>query len=69
MRPLLVTACQVAVLLTFVVGVPAAARRMPLLNVGKRQLSNDTALEKLTELTIEGAPQERRIAQDPKLGL
>ncbi len=57
MRPVILTACQVALLLTFAVGVPAAERRVPLLNVSKGQLPNDTALENQSKLTIENAPR------------
>jgi len=56
MRPVLI-ACEFALLLMIGAEVDAAERRVPLLNVSKGQLPNDTALEKRSKLTIEAAPQ------------
>lgn len=58
MRPLIVLACVTVPLFGFARNVSAAERRVPLLNVSKGKLPNDTALEKQSKLTIESAPRE-----------
>ena len=58
MRFVIVIAVVSASLLFSVGVVPAAERRVSLLNVSKGMLPNDTALEKQTKLTIEDAPKE-----------
>ena len=58
MRLLIHFTCVSVLLPGFVGIVSAAERRVPLLNVSKNKLPNDTALEKKSKLTIENAPKE-----------
>jgi len=58
MRSLIHFTCVSVLLPGFVGIVSAAERRVPLLNVSKDKLPNDTALEKKSKLTIENAPKE-----------
>ncbi|HJN09483.1 MAG TPA: hypothetical protein QF564_12395 [Pirellulaceae bacterium] len=58
MRPVILFACLAALLPAFGGAVYGAERRLPLLNVSKGELPNDTALERQSKLTIEDAPRE-----------
>jgi len=63
MRPTILLVCVTVMFVTvmflgFVDEIASAERRVPLLNVTKGLLPNDTAMEKQTKLTIENAPKE-----------
>lgn len=58
MRPLTIV-CEFVLLLLFAVEAEAVERRVPLLNVSKGQLPNDSALENQTKWTIEAGSENR----------